>query len=194
MASTTGAMSRVLILAVLLVHLFSQVPRSVSAARNVPAVVSHDQGQSAAASSFVPALLKVERRLSGDQEDANGVAHEVAPVSEVSRCRVMCSFKGILKFWGFQIISSCELPVLTLEIPRCLASCFYLHWVCRAFGCLWRPRTERRSRQPWIDTCSFSAHFCLPLICRGLPSQVLLLLARSCNIVVTWVANKLLTL
>ena len=88
MATTTatGATPRVVILAVLLVHVFfSQLPRSVSAARYVPAVVSHDQGRSASGSSFVPVGLKVERRLSEDREATNGSAQEVVPVREVSR-------------------------------------------------------------------------------------------------------------
>lgn len=82
--TTTYAISKALLLAVLLVHFFPQVPRSVSAARSVPAVVSHE-GRSAVGSSFVPAGLKVEKRLFGDRGEANGAAHVVAHVSEVSR-------------------------------------------------------------------------------------------------------------
>lgn len=79
----------VVILAVLLVQFFPQVPRSVSAVRYVPAVVSHEASSATGSSwgaSFVPedvgaAGLKLERRLS---EETNGAAYE-APANEVSQ-------------------------------------------------------------------------------------------------------------
>lgn len=71
-------MARALILAVLLlVHLSQHELSSVSAARVVPAVVSH------AGSNVAPGRPKVERRLAGDQEETV----QAAPVREVSRCR-----------------------------------------------------------------------------------------------------------
>jgi len=99
-----GAVPRSVILAVLLVQFFPQVPRSVSAGRYIPAVVSRE-GSSATGwsrgASFEPkdidiAGLKLERRLY-DRDETQGAAFE-ASVDEVSQrlpvhysiYRVMC--------------------------------------------------------------------------------------------------------
>lgn len=84
-----GSVLLSVVLAVLMVQFFPQMPRSVSAARFVPAVVSHEGGSATGSSlgaSFVPKDigLKVERRLSDDREETNGAPYK-ASVNEVSQ-------------------------------------------------------------------------------------------------------------